>query len=170
MQSGFATFKGARHQSLGAKPGSAEEFAQLFVPECEDAADVGSDEQLVDDGAAENGIGYLIADGGEAFALDEGVLVVPKTVGATELVVYKPVGWFPGGDFAFPADGDAVKLEAILDARARGHADGLRREDMEIEPGRSERFEIAGVRKEAKHFIDATLEQKLGFKRKNLHG
>ena len=87
-----------------------------------------------------------------AVAFFEGVFVVPVAVGAAELVVGEKVGWVPARDFAFPVDWDAVKFEFVLDACTEGNGDRFRREDLEIQEGRRESFEMFGCGKEGEDF------------------
>jgi hypothetical protein len=73
---------------------------------------------------------------------------MPAAIRAAELIVGEGVWRVPAGDFALPAYGDAVKLELILNARTEGNDDGLRREDVEVEEGWSELFEMFGCGEE----------------------
>lgn len=118
----------------------------------EDAAEVGSDKEAVDKRAARDGVFDFVADERAAVAFGEGVFVMPPAIGAAELVVGKKVRRIPAGDFAFPADGDAVERELVLNARTERNGDGLRREDAEIQEGRSELFEMFGGGEEWEDF------------------
>jgi hypothetical protein len=71
----------------------------------EDAADVGGDEEAVDQGAAEDGVVNVVGDLGAVVLGDEAMFVAPEAIGAAELFVDEAVRRIPGGDFAFPRDG-----------------------------------------------------------------
>ena len=97
---------------------------------------------MVDERTARDGVFNIVANEGAAVAFFESVFVMPVAVGAAELVVRKKVGRIPAGDFAFPTDGNAVKFEFVPDARTEGNGDRFRREDLEIQEGRRELFEM----------------------------
>ncbi len=118
----------------------------------ENAAEVGGNEEAVDERAAGDGVFDFVADQDTAVALLEGVFVMPMAIGSAELVVGEEVGRIPAGDFALPADGNAVKFELVLNARAAGNDYGLRREDAEVEKGRGELFEMFGRGEEWEDF------------------
>jgi hypothetical protein len=98
----------------------------------EDAADVGGYEERVDEGAAEDGVVDVIGDLGAAVLGDEAVFVAPEAIGAAELFVDEAVRRFPGGDFAFPGDGEAVEAEFVADVRAGFHDDGGGSDNVEF--------------------------------------
>ena len=125
----------------------------------EDAADVGGDEEAIDDGAAQDGVVDVIGDLGAAVLWDEAMFVAPEAVGAAELFVDEAVGRIPRGDFAFPGDGDSVEAKLVADARAGLHFDGIRSDDVEFEEGRSEALEIVGVGEEGEDFVDGAGEE-----------
>ena len=125
----------------------------------EDAADVGGDEEAVDEGAAEDGVVDVVGDLGAVVFGDEAVFVAPEVVGAAELLVDEAVRWIPGGDFAFPGDGDAVEAEFVADVCAGAHDDGVGRDDLKFEEGRSEAFEVVGVGEEGEDLVDGAGEE-----------
>ena len=125
----------------------------------EDAADVGGDEEGIDERAAEDGIVDVVGDFGAVILGDEAMFVAPEAIGAAELFVDEAVGRFPGGDFAFPRDGEAVKAEFVADARAGMHCDWSGSDDVEFEEGRSEAFEIVSVGEEGEDFVDGAGEE-----------
>ena len=129
-----------------------EEFFECGGAVVEDTAEVGSDEEAVDEPAAGDGVLNFVADHGAAVVLFERVFVMPVAVRAAELIVGEGVRRVPAGDFALPADGDAVKLELVLNARTEGNDDGFGCEDMEVEKGRSELFEMFGRGEEWEDF------------------
>ena len=98
----------------------------------EDAADVGGDEEGIDDGAAEDGVVDVVGDLGAVVLGDEAVFVAPEAVGAAKLFVNEAMRRIPGGDFAFPGDGDAVEAEFVADAGAGMHGDRGRCDDVEF--------------------------------------
>ena len=120
----------------------------------EDAADVGRDKERIDERAAEDGVVDVVGDLGAVVLGDEAVFVAPEAVGAAELFVDEAVRRFPGGDFAFPGDGDAVEAEFVADARARMHGDWGGSDDVEFQECRSEAFEIVSVGEEGEDFVD----------------
>lgn len=91
----------------------------------EDAADVGSDEEGIDEGAAEYGVVDVVGDLGAAVLRDEAMFVAPEAIRAVELFVDKAVRGIPGGDFAFPGNGDAVEAEFVANVRAGAHFDWI---------------------------------------------
>ncbi len=102
----------------------------------ENTGEVGGDEEAVDEGAAGDSVFDLVADEGAAVAFFERVFVVPVAVRAMELVIEEKVRRVPAGDFTFPADGNAVDFEFVLNARAESNEDGLGREDAKVEERR----------------------------------
>jgi len=129
-----------------------EEFFEGGGAVVEDAAEVWSDEETVDEPAAGDAVFDFVADQGAAVTLFEGMFVMPVAARAAELIVGEGVRRVPAGDFALPAYGNAVKFELILNARTEGNDDGLGREDMEVEKGRSELFEMFGRGEEWEDF------------------
>jgi len=150
------TAVGQRPAGLGTagveKLALGEEFFEGGGTVVEDAAEVGSDEKAVDEPAAGDGVFDFVADQGAAVTLFERVFVMPVAVRAAELIVREGVRRVPAGDFALPADGNAVKFELVLNARAAGNDDGPRREDAEVQEGRSELFEMFGSGEEWEDF------------------
>ena len=98
----------------------------------EDAADVGGDEEGVDDAAAEDGVVNMIGDLGAAVLGDEPVFVAPEAIGAAELFVDEAVRGIPGGDFAFPGDGDAVEMEFVADVCSGLHLNWVGSDDAKF--------------------------------------
>jgi len=131
--------------------------------------EVGSDEEAVNEGATGDGVFDFVADKGAGIAIFEGVFVMPVSVGAAELVVGKEVGWIPASDCAFPADKDAVKFELVLNARAERNDDGLRREDAEVEEGRSELFEMFGGGEVREDLCEGMREPECGIEGEEFH-
>ena len=125
----------------------------------EDAADVGGDEERVDERAAEDGVVDVIGDLGAVILGDEAVFVAPEAIGAAELFVDEAVRRFPGSDFAFPGDGESVEAEFVLDARAGMHRDWRGSDDVEFQECRSEAFEVVGVGEEGEDFVDGAGEE-----------
>jgi hypothetical protein len=125
----------------------------------EDAADVGGDEEAVDQGAAEDGVVDVVGDLGAVVLGDEAVFVAPEAVGAAELFVDEAVRGIPGGDFAFPGDGEAVEAEFVADVCAGTHDDGVGSGHLEFEEGWSEAFEVVGVGEEGEDFVDGAGEE-----------
>lgn len=125
----------------------------------EDAADVGGDEERVDEGAAEDGVVDVVGDFGAIILCDEAMFVAPETIWAAELFVDETVRWFPGGDFALPGNWEAVEAEFVADAGAGMHGDGRGRDDVKFEEYGSEALEIAGVGEEGEDFGDGAGEE-----------
>jgi len=150
------TAVGQRPAGLGTagveKLALGEEFFEGGGAVVENAAEVGSDEEAVDEPAARDGVFNFVADQGTAVALFERVFVMPAAIRAMELIVGEGVRRVPAGDFALPAYGDAVKFELVLNARTEGNYDGPRREDTEVEEGRGELFEMFGCGEEWEDF------------------
>ena len=86
-----------------------------------------------------------------------------------ELLVDEEVRGFPGGDFAFPGNGNAVKAEAIADARAGGHGDRPGSEDMELEECWRQALEIVGVGEERKDFRNRPGQPDFGIESVSFH-
>ena len=129
-----------------------EEFLKDSGPVVEDAAEVGGDEETVDQRAARDGVFDFVSDESAAIFLFESVFVMPVAVGAAELVVGEKVGRIPAGDFTFPADRDAMKFEFVLDARAKTNDDRFWSEDLKIQERRRELFEMFGGGEEGEDF------------------
>jgi len=98
------------------------------------------------------------------------VFVAPEAVGAADLFIDKTVRRFPGGDFAFPRDGESVKAEFVADARARMHGDWGWRDDVEFEECGSEAFEVVGVGEEGEDFVDGAGEEDGAVDGEGFHG
>jgi len=150
--------RGRREHRDGKEPLAKEGLEDLGAV-VEDAADVGGDEEGIDDGAAEDGVVDVVGDFGAAVLGDEAVFVAPEAIGAAELFVDETVRRVPGGDFAFPGDGDAVDAEFVADVRAGFHHDGIGSDDLEFEEWRSEKLEIVGVGEEGEDFVDGAGEE-----------
>lgn len=136
----------------------------------EDAADVGGDEEGIDQGAAEDRVVHVVGNLCAAILCDEAVFVAPKAVGAAELFIDEAIGRLPCGDFAFPRDGDAVEAEVVADVGTRFHHDGVGRDDVEFEEGRSEAFEIVGVGEKGEDFVDGAGEEDGALDGEGFHG
>lgn len=136
----------------------------------EDAADVGGDEDGIDQGAAEDRVVHVVGNLCAAILCDEAVFVAPKAIGAAELFIDEAIRRIPCGDFAFPRDGDAVEAESVADVRAGFHHDWIGRNDLEFEEGWSEAFEIVGVGEEGEHFVDGAGEEDGAVDGEGFHG
>ncbi len=75
------------------------------------------------------------------------------------MFVDEAVRGIPGGDFAFPGDGESVKAEFVADARAGMHGDWGGSDDVEFQECRSEAFEVVGVGEEGEDFVDGAGEE-----------
>ncbi len=136
----------------------------------EDAADVGGDEEGVDERAAEDGVVDVIGDLGAVILGDEAMFVAPEAVGAAKLFVDEAVRRFPGGDFAFPRDGESVEAKFVLDAGAGVHRDWGGSDDVEFQEGWSEALEIAGVGEEGEDVVDGAGEEDGAVDGEGFHG
>lgn len=108
------------------------------------------DEELVDQGCEDPAFGFVEdgvgAEGGLALVgWGEAVGVVPEGVGALVLVVDEGVRGVPVEDGGFPADGDVVNFEGVVDDMSGSHVDGSGGEDFEAEEVWGESFEVEGV-------------------------
>ena len=154
----------------GAEKSSEKEGLEDFSAVVEDAADVGGDEEAVDEAAAEDGVVNVVGDLGAAILGDEAVFVVPEAIRAAELFVDEAVRRIPGGDFAFPGDGEAVEAEFVADVGAGAHDDGVGSDDLKFEEGRSEAFEVVGVGEEGEDFVDGARKEDGAVDGEGFHG
>jgi hypothetical protein len=154
-----AETEGASTEGSIGSIGSGEEGLEDLGTVVEDAADVGGDEEAIDEGAAEDGVVDVIGDLSAPVLRDEAVFVAPEAIGTVELFVDKAVRRVPGGDFAFPVDGDAVEAEFVADVRAGFHDDGVGSDDLKFEEGWSEAFEVVSVGEEWEDFVDGAGEE-----------
>lgn len=97
-----------------------EDGFELLEPELEDVFDIALDEEFVDDGREDPPFWFVedgvLAEGGVAVVgWGEGVGVVPEGVGAFVLVVDEGVRRVPVLDCGFPADGDVMDFEGVVD-------------------------------------------------------
>jgi len=150
--------------------GSSEAGLEDFGAVVEDAADVGGDEDGIDEGSAEDGVVDVIGNLRAAVLGDEAMFVTPEAIGAVELFVDEAVRRFPGGDFTFPRDGEAVEAEFVADVGAGLHDDGVGRDDLKFEEGRSEAFEIVSVGEEGEDFVDGAGEEDGAVDGEGFHG
>jgi hypothetical protein len=133
---------------------SREEELEDLGAVVEDAADVGGDEEGVDQRAAEDGVVDVVGDLGAVVLRDEAMLVAPEAIWTAELFVDEAVRRLPRGDFAFPGDREAVEAEFVADACAGMHGDGRGRDDVKFQEGWSEALKIAGVGEEREDVVD----------------
>ena len=61
---------------------------------------------------------HVIGDPGTAILRDEGMFVVPKFVGTSNLVIDKPMRRIPHGDLAGPVHGQTTNSQLVFDERA----------------------------------------------------
>ena len=115
-----------------ARPRSGEEGLEDLGAVVEDAADVGGDEEGIDEPAAEDGVVDVVGDLSAVVLGDEAMFVAPEAIGAAELFVDEAMRRIPGGDFALPEDGDAVEAEFVADVRTGIHHDGVGSDDAEF--------------------------------------
>jgi hypothetical protein len=154
-----AETEGASTEGSIGSIGSGEEGLEDLGTVVEDAADVGGDEEAIDEGAAEDGVVDVVGDLGATVLRDEAVFVAPESIGTVELFVDEAVRRVPGGDFALPGDGDAVEAEFVANVRAGLHHDGVGSDDFKFEEGGSEALEVVGVGEEGKDFVDGAGEE-----------
>jgi hypothetical protein len=117
----------------------------------EDGANVTIDEEFGDERAAGDGVADVIFAESAAVLLGEAVFVNPDAIRAAKLFVDEAIGRIPHGDFAAPADGNAVNFEAIVDFDALMDFAGWL-EEMEVQPGRGDFLEVGGLGEEAENF------------------
>jgi hypothetical protein len=78
--------------------------------------------------------------------------VMPVFIGAFELGVDEEAGRSERFDAGTPLETGAVEAKLIVDECAFAHGDGWRSEDMKVEEGGRDAFEIERVREECKDF------------------
>ena len=91
--------------------------------------------------------------------------VVPERVRAVELGVDEAHARLPLLDPRQPADREPVQGQAVLDQRADAHLDRPRGDDVERQPGRRDRLEVAGVGEEREDLVGRALEALLAVER-----
>src|SRR5215216_229515 len=77
------------------------------------------------------------------------------------LLVDEVLGRLPARYFRLPSQRDAVQAQAIVDAHARPQ-DDRRREDLEVQPRRRQRFQVGGIGKELKDLVARAGQPDLG--------
>ncbi len=128
-----------------------EDFFEALGTIVKDGANVTIDEKFGYERTAENSVADVIFAESAAILGGEGVLVDPDAIGAAKLLVDEAVGRVPDGNFAAPADGNAVKFEAVLDFGALKNL-ATRGKKLEVQPRRSELLEIGSLGKEVENF------------------
>jgi hypothetical protein len=81
------------------------------------------------------------------------VTVVPQPVRAPDLAIDERRARLPLLDPRRPAQREAVQAQAVLDQRAGAHGHRLGREDLEAQPRRRDRLQVAGAGEEREHFL-----------------
>src|SRR5204863_3678435 len=76
------------------------------------------------------------------------VFMAPPAIGAADLLIDKPVRRLPGRDHRPPADRKAMQTQPVIDLGSRLNLDGRRSDDVEVQQGGSQRFELKGVAEE----------------------
>ena len=80
--------------------------------------------------------------------------MVPKPIGAANLLVNETTWWLPGRDFTPPPDRQASDSKAVIDRDSYGQVDRTRRENFEPQPGWRQDFEIVSVREKSKDLFE----------------
>jgi hypothetical protein len=91
--------------------------------------------------------------------------VVPELVRALKLGVDEALARHPLLDSRQPADREPVQRQPVLDQRAGAHLDRPWRDDLERQPRRCDRFEVAGVGEEGEDLVGRALEALLAVNR-----
>ena len=117
-----------------------------------DSLNIGSNQKLLHDGSAGDGIFDVVADQCAIVAPLEGVFVNPHRVGAFGLPVDETARWFPDGDLALPANRYAANAQPIVQQSSLLYFARRRRQNFKVEPCRREAIEIAGVGEEYEYF------------------
>ena len=125
---------------------------------------------MVHDGAAEGMMADVVEAERAAVALLERVGVVPEPVGAAQLHVDETMRRFPRDDPGAPAEGQAMDAEAVIDHRAGAHLDRRGRDDVELQKGRREFFQIRSVGEEGEDFGAWARKPLLGVESEFFHG
>ena len=81
------------------------------------------------------------------------VPVMPEAIGAAHLAVHEAAAGMPFLDARHPSQRHAVQAQPVFDARALAHLDRLLGEDLEAQPGRGQRLEVARPREEVEHRV-----------------
>ena len=136
----------------------------------ENAFDVLANEEPVEEGATERRVADVIAGEGALGMRLEGVFVDPKAVGAEDLLIDETVRWFPCRDPGSPGNGEAVDANAVIDEGPDAHFDGLRGDDVEIDPRRREDLKIGGIGKKGEDLLQRLGEDLLGGEVEGFHG
>ena len=126
---------------------------QLGAPVAEDALEISTHEQAVNEPTAGHGVVDVVASHCPVLEVQERVLVHPVSEGATALLVEESTRRLPGGDLALPASRHTMDAEPIIDAGGDAHVDRAGRERPQPEPGWYDDLEIVGVRQKLENAL-----------------
>ena len=135
----------------------------------EDLVEFAAHEQIAYECTSGNRIDDGILDMRTVSLGTEAMLVNPKPIGATSLLVDESVGWLPRGDLALPVNRDTVEPKSLLDSCADLHLDRQGAHDLESQPGRGDPFQVLRRREESKHFVEWTIEGLVPFQLEGAH-
>jgi len=88
----------------------------------------------------------------------ESMRVTPHPIRAAQLNIHEMLRWFPAFNQRRPFDRNAIKLELIIDARARLQLYRAWRQNSKMKLFWSNRLQIIRIRKERKHFLHWPLQ------------
>jgi len=84
----------------------------------------------------------------------EAMRVMPEGERSRELRIRETVRWIPRADFGRPSERYSMQTEAVADQRARLYVRRADSQNVKTQGRRRETFQIRGIRKERKDFIE----------------
>lgn len=124
------------------------------MAKAENLLEVFLNKELIDQRSAGDFVIHDVSHQSPTVFFFERVVVIPQLIRPFELLVDEPKGRLPLGNFRSPADWDAVKLKLVVDQSALLNVDRSVREHSEVQPRRSDFFQLKRVSKERKNVIE----------------
>ncbi len=111
----------------------------------EDAFNISLDEKRVNQSSAQKVVGHVVDDFGLIPHRFNTMFVDPASVGPLDLSIYKSMGRFPRGDFAYPAKGYSSKAQCVFNLGTGVHINRCWRQDTKVQEARRQVIEIVRI-------------------------
>ncbi len=116
-----------------------------------DSFKVAGDEECLHQPPPGHRIYDMILHNGSPILLKKEVRMYPKPVGPAPLLIHETMRRIPHRDLALPVERQAVQPQAVINQRPQSHLDWAGGDDSEVQPWRSQGFQIGRVREECKY-------------------
>lgn len=147
-----------RIYGVGRDTGTGVELVKPPTSIIKDSFKVSRDQDFVHQPPPGHRIYDMILHNGSPILLKKEMRMYPKPVGPAPLLIYETMRRIPHRDLALPVEWQAVQPQAVVNYCPQSHLDWAGGDDSEVQPWRSQGFQIGRVREERKYVLEGAGE------------